>query len=104
EKGRFELPWLIKRQTSDTARAVGLFDRGVVAPGMKADLNVLNPDALGMDVPHMQFDLPAGGRRLMQRANGYAATIVSGKPVYRFGEATGALPGRLVRGPQHAPA
>jgi N-acyl-D-aspartate/D-glutamate deacylase len=52
----------------------------------------------------MQFDLPAGGRRLMQRANGYTATIVSGTPVYRQGVATGALPGRLVRGPQHAPA
>jgi N-acyl-D-aspartate/D-glutamate deacylase len=103
EKGRFDLPWLIKRQTSDTARAVGLYDRGVIAPGMKADLNVINPDALGMAVPHMQFDLPAGGRRLMQRAQGYAATIVSGTPVYRHGEATGALPGRLVRGPQNAP-
>lgn len=102
--GRFELPWLIKRQTSDTARAVGLKDRGVVAPGMKADLNVINPDQLGMEVPHMQFDLPAGGRRLMQRANGYTATIVSGTPVYRQGVATDALPGRLVRGPQHAPA
>ncbi|OSZ74684.1 amidohydrolase family protein [Hydrogenophaga sp. IBVHS1] len=102
--GRFELPWLIKRQTSDTARAVGLKDRGVVAPGMKADLNVINPDQLGMDVPHMQFDLPAGGRRLMQRANGYTATIVSGTPVYRQGVATDALPGRLVRGPQAAPA
>jgi len=103
EKSRFDLPWLIKRQTSDTARAVGLYDRGVIAPGMKADLNVIDPEALGMAVPHMQFDLPAGGRRLMQRANGYAATIVSGTPVYRHGEATGALPGRLVRGPQHAP-
>lgn len=102
--GRFELPWLIKRQTSDTARAVGLKDRGVVAPGMKADLNVINPDQLGMDVPHMQFDLPAGGRRLMQRASGYTATIVSGTPVYRQGVATDALPGRLVRGPQAAPA
>ncbi|MDP3251387.1 MAG: amidohydrolase family protein [Hydrogenophaga sp.] len=102
--GRFELPWLIKRQTSDTARAVGLKDRGVVAPGMKADLNVINPDQLGMEVPHMQFDLPAGGRRLMQRANGYTATIVSGTPVYRQGVATEALPGRLVRGPQAAPA
>jgi len=103
ETGRFELPWLIKRQTSDTARAVGLYDRGVIAPGMKADINVIDPDVLGMAVPHMQFDLPAGGRRLMQRASGYAATIVSGTPVYRHGEATGALPGRLVRGPQAAP-
>ncbi len=102
--GRFDLPWLVKRQTSDTARTVGLYDRGVVAPGMKADLNVIDPGRLGMAAPHMQFDLPAGGRRLLQRANGYVATIVSGTTVYREGVATGALPGRLVRGPQRAPA
>jgi N-acyl-D-aspartate/D-glutamate deacylase len=103
-QGRFDLPWLVKRQTSDTARAVGLLDRGVIAPGMKADINVIDTDALGMAAPHMQFDLPAGGRRLLQRATGYVATIVSGKPIYRDGEASGALPGRLVRGPQSAPA
>jgi N-acyl-D-aspartate/D-glutamate deacylase len=102
--GRFDLSWLVKRQTSDTARAVGLYDRGVIAPGMKADINVIDPDALGMAAPHMQFDLPAGGRRLLQRASGYVATLVSGTPVYRGGEASGALPGRLVRGPQQAPA
>ena len=100
--GRFTLPWLIKRQTADTAHAVGLFDRGVIAPGKKADLNVLDPALLGMATPHMQFDLPAGGRRLLQRASGYVATIVSGTPVYRDGQSTGALPGRLVRGPQAA--
>ena len=102
--GRFDLSWLIKRQTSDTARAVGLYDRGVVAPGMEADLNVIDAAALGMAVPHLAFDLPAGGRRLLQCASGYRATIVSGTPVYRDGAATGALPGRLVRGPQAAPA
>jgi N-acyl-D-aspartate/D-glutamate deacylase len=101
---RFDLPWLVKRQTYDTARTVGLYDRGVVAPGMKADLNVIDADALGMALPHMQFDLPAGGRRMLQRASGYDATIVSGVPVYREGRATGALPGRLVRGPQGAHA
>jgi N-acyl-D-aspartate/D-glutamate deacylase len=101
---RFDLPWLVKRQTSDTARAVGLNDRGVIARGMKADLNVIDADALGMAAPHMQFDLPAGGRRLLQRAHGYDATIVSGTVVYRAGVASGALPGRLVRGPQAAPA
>jgi N-acyl-D-aspartate/D-glutamate deacylase len=100
--GRFELPWLIKRQTSDTARAVGLRDRGVIAPGMKADFNLIEPDKLGIDLPHLQFDLPAGGKRLMQRSTGYVATIVSGEVVYREGEATGALPGRLVRGPTAA--
>ncbi|MDB5827613.1 MAG: amidohydrolase family protein [Variovorax sp.] len=102
--GRFDLSWLVKRQTSDTARAVGLYDRGVIARGMKADLNVIDPDGLGMAAPHMQFDLPAGGRRLLQRARGYVATVVSGTPTYRQGEASGALPGRLVRGPQKAPA
>jgi N-acyl-D-aspartate/D-glutamate deacylase len=101
---RFDIPWLVKRQTSDTARTVGLLDRGVIAPGMKADLNVIDAHSLGIALPHMQFDLPAGGRRMLQRAQGYDATIVSGVPVYRFGEATGALPGRLVRGPQAAAA
>jgi N-acyl-D-aspartate/D-glutamate deacylase len=101
--GRFDLPWLVKRQTSDTARTVGLHDRGVIAPGMKADINVIDVSRLGASVPHMQFDLPAGGRRLLQRASGYVATIVSGTPVYREGVATGALPGQLVRGPQRAP-
>jgi N-acyl-D-aspartate/D-glutamate deacylase len=101
---KFDLAWLVKRQTSDTARTVGLFDRGVIAPGMKADINVIDPAELGMAAPHMQFDLPAGGRRLVQRSKGYDATIVSGFIVYRNGEATGALPGRLVRGPQAATA
>lgn len=100
ESGKFALSWLVKRQTSDTARAVGLFDRGVIAPGMKADLNVIDMDRLGLDQPQMHFDLPAGGKRLLQGARGYVATIVSGVPIYREGKATGALPGRLVRGPQ----
>jgi len=102
--GRFGLPWLVRRQTYDTARTVGLLDRGVVAAGMKAALNVLDTERLGMAAPHLQFDLPAGGRRLLQRASGYVATIVSGTPIYREGEATGALPGKLVRGPQAAAA
>lgn len=101
-KGEFTIPWLIKRQTSDTARTVGLLDRGVLAPGMKADINIIDFDRLGMSLPVMQFDLPAGGKRLMQRAQGYVATIVSGVTVYREGEPTGALPGRLVKGPQAA--
>lgn len=101
---RFDLPWLVKRQISDTARTVGLRDRGVISPGMKADINVIDASALGMAAPHIQYDLPAGGRRLLQRSSGYDATIVSGVPVYRHGEASGALPGRLVRGPQAAVA
>jgi len=98
--GRFDVPYLVKRQTSDTARAVGLMDRGVIAPGMKADLNVIDFDRLRVNAPRMAFDLPAGGKRLLQGADGYDATIVSGVIVYRGGEATGALPGKLVRGPQ----
>jgi N-acyl-D-aspartate/D-glutamate deacylase len=90
----------VKRQTSDTARAVGLMDRGVIAPGRKADLNVIDFDRLRVQAPRMAFDLPAGGKRLLQGADGYVATIVSGTVVYRDGEATGALPGKLVRGPQ----
>ena len=101
--GEFDLSWLVKRQTSDTARTVGLYDRGVIAVGMKADINVIDSAQLGMSAPHIQFDLPAGGRRLLQRSKGYTATIVSGTPVYLDGQATGALPGRLVRGPQATP-
>ena len=98
--GRFDIGWLVKRQTADTARTVGLLDRGRVAPGYRADLNVIDLARLRLEAPVMTADLPAGGRRLLQRAQGYDATIVAGVPVYRHGEATGALPGRLVRGPQ----
>jgi N-acyl-D-aspartate/D-glutamate deacylase len=98
--GRFDIPYLVKRQTADTARAVGLMDRGVIAPGMKADLNVIDFARLRVQSPRMAFDLPAGGKRLLQGADGYVATIVSGEIVYRDGEATGALPGKLVRGAQ----
>jgi N-acyl-D-aspartate/D-glutamate deacylase len=98
--GRFELPWLIKRQTHDTAAAVGLDDRGLVRPGMKADLNVIDFDRLRLRRPYIVHDLPANGRRLMQTAEGYVATVVSGAVTYRGGEPTGALPGTLVRGAQ----
>jgi N-acyl-D-aspartate/D-glutamate deacylase len=96
----FDLSWLIKRQTSDTARTVGLMDRGVIAPGMKADLNVIDVAKLALPAPRMKFDLPAGGKRLLQKADGYRATVLSGTITYVDGQATGALPGRLVRGPQ----
>jgi len=99
-RGRFDLGFLVKRQTLDTAAAVGLADRGVLAPGMKADINVIDFDRLRIKRPVMAFDLPAGGKRLLQGASGYVATIVSGEIVYTGGEATGALPGKLVRGPQ----
>jgi N-acyl-D-aspartate/D-glutamate deacylase len=92
------LPWAVRRLTRDSATAIGLTDRGVVAPGYKADINVIDYDRLQLRQPEVMYDLPSGGRRLVQRADGYVATIVSGVPVYRDGEATGALPGRLVRG------
>ena len=93
----FSLPWAVRRLTADCAHAMGLTDRGVLAPGKKADINVIDFDALTWQRPYMSFDLPAGGARLLQGARGYAATIVCGEVVYRDGQATGALPGRLVR-------
>lgn len=98
--GRFPLEELVRKQTSDTAHAVGLMDRGVIAPGKQADLNVIDFAKLALQRPEMKFDLPAGGRRLLQQAIGYTATIKSGQITYRNGQATGALPGTLVRGAQ----
>jgi N-acyl-D-aspartate/D-glutamate deacylase len=90
----------VRRLTSDTAQAAGLHDRGVLAAGKKADVNVIDWDRLGADKPYVVNDLPAGGKRLMQKVHGYEATVVSGRITYREGEATGNLPGKLVRGPQ----
>jgi N-acyl-D-amino-acid deacylase len=101
---RLPLEWIVKRQTRDTALLYGLGDRGVLAPGLRADVNVIDLDALAILPPRMAFDLPAGGRRLVQEARGYAATIQSGRVVYEGGEPTGELPGHLIRGPQPAPA
>lgn len=103
-EGRQPIEELIRRQTSDTAHAIGLHDRGVLRPGLKADVNIIDFDALKVERPYMVFDLPGGGRRLLQKARGYEATIVSGVVTYRKGEATGATPGRLVRGPQESVA
>ena len=94
---------MISMQTRDTARAVGLHDRGVLSPGMRADLNVIDFDRLRLHPPQVAYDLPAGGRRLIQKADGYVATLVAGQVTYRDGEPTGALPGRLLRGAQSAP-
>ena len=98
ERGRFPLPELIRRLTSDPADAVGLADRGRIAVGRKGDLNVIDHDRISFGRPYVVHDLPAGGKRLLQKAEGYVATIVSGVPTYRDGTATGALPGVLVRG------
>jgi N-acyl-D-aspartate/D-glutamate deacylase len=101
DRGRgslFPVSWIIKRLTSDNAAAIGLNDRGLLRVGMKADINVLDYDKLRLRPPEIAYDLPAGGKRLLQRTDGIDATIVSGAVVYRHGEATGALPGRLVRG------
>jgi N-acyl-D-aspartate/D-glutamate deacylase len=101
---RLELEWLVRNQTLDTAAALGLHDRGVLAPGYRADVNLIDFDRLRLHRPEVVHDLPAGGRRLVQRADGYRATIVAGEVTWEDGEHTGALPGRLVRGPQPAPA
>jgi len=95
---RIPLPLLIRRQSRDTARAVGLTDRGTLEPGMKADVNVIDFENLKARPPEIVHDLPAGGARLEQKADGYLATIVSGEVTYKNGEATDALPGRLIRG------
>jgi N-acyl-D-aspartate/D-glutamate deacylase len=104
ERGRIELPFLIQRHCRDTARTVGLYDRGVLAPGYKADVNIIDFEHLVARRPEVHYDLPAGGRRLLQRADGYIHTFVNGVEIYADGEATGALPGRLVRGDQPTPA
>jgi len=93
---------LIRRPTSDTASAAGLNDRGVIAPGKKGDLNILDWDKVAFGRPYVTYDLPTGGRRLLQKADGYAATIVFGAVTYRDGVATGALPGKMVRGQRAA--
>ncbi|MCA0250442.1 MAG: amidohydrolase family protein [Proteobacteria bacterium] len=93
----FPVAWGIKRLTADNAVEMGLRDRGLLRPGLKADINVLDYDNMRLRRPEIAYDLPAGGKRLVQRTDGFDATIVSGEIVYRNGEATGALPGRLVR-------
>jgi N-acyl-D-aspartate/D-glutamate deacylase len=101
--GRLDLPLLVRRHTAAPAVAVGLADRGVLAPGYRADVNVIDFEHLTARRPEMVFDLPAGGKRLVQRADGYVATVVAGTITYERGEECGPLPGRLVRGPQAAP-
>jgi N-acyl-D-aspartate/D-glutamate deacylase len=97
-RGRLELADVVRRQCRETALAVGLTDRGALLAGLRADVNVVDLDALTIHRPEFAYDLPAGGKRLLQRATGYRHTFVAGVETYRDGEHTGALAGRLVRG------
>ena len=103
DAGKFAMPELIRRLTSDTAGAAGLGDRGAIRVGLKGDLNVIDWDALDFEAPYVVQDLPAGGKRLMQGASGYAYTIVAGQVTHENGRPTGVLPGKLVRGQRPAP-
>ena len=101
---RLALEHVVRRQTRDTAEAFGLLDRGLLAPGYRADVNVIDFDRLALAAPVLARDLPAGGRRLLQRATGYVATLLAGEVTHEHDAPTGALPGALLRGPQAAPA
>jgi N-acyl-D-amino-acid deacylase len=94
------LELMVKRQTQDTAQIYGMKDRGVLKPGYLADINIIDFENLSLPSPYVAFDLPAGGRRLVQTAHGYLATIKTGQVIMENGEKTGDLPGKLVRGPQ----
>jgi N-acyl-D-aspartate/D-glutamate deacylase len=100
---RIPLELLVKWQTQDTAATVGLNDRGILRPGFKADINIIDFEGLKLHAPTIVYDLPAGGRRLGQAAEGFRATIVSGVVTYQDGAATGKLPGKLIRGAQKTP-
>ena len=95
---KLPLEWVVKKQTADTAELFGLGDRGTIEPGKRADLNLIDYERLDLQTPELVHDLPAGGRRLLQKATGYVATIVAGEVTRREGVDTGARPGRLVRG------
>ena len=100
---KIPLELLVKWQTHDTAATVGLNDRGILRPGFKADINIIDFEGLKLQAPTIVYDLPAGGRRLGQAAEGFRATIVSGVVTYQDGAATGKLPGKLIRGAQKSP-
>jgi len=97
---KLSIPFVVAAQSRKTALSVGLHDRGVIAPGFKADVNVIDYDRLHLHPPKVHYDLPVGGRRLLQQVDGYDATIVSGVVTQRGGKATGNRPGRLIRGAQ----
>jgi len=100
---KLPLEWLIRGQTKANAEIVGLMDRGVLAIGMKADINVIDFDNLALRPPEIVHDLPAGGKRLIQKADGYIATIVAGEVAFHEGVPTGRLNGKLIRGAQPCP-
>jgi N-acyl-D-amino-acid deacylase len=95
---KLPLEFAVKLQTRETAKLYGMHDRGERVPGKKADINLIDFANLRLRAPEMVYDLPAGGRRYVQRAEGYKYTIVSGEVVLADGEPTGALPGKVVRG------
>ena len=101
---RLSIPQAVRALTSRPAETMGLRDRGRIAPGYKADINIIDLNALHLHAPQVRYDLPGGGRRLDQKATGFVATIVSGEVIRRSDDATGARPGRLVRGAQIVPA
>ncbi|WP_368389820.1 amidohydrolase family protein [Sphingobium sp. AS12] len=101
--GRLPIEQAVRELARKPAEVVGLLDRGLLAPGYKADVNIIDLSAVRLFAPEVVRDLPAGGRRLLQRAQGYRATLVAGQVTYRDGNATDRLPGRLVRGRQQAP-
>ena len=101
---KLPLEMLVKRQTSETANFFGLTDRGRLAPGLRADVNVIDFDGMCMQKPELIHDMPANGRRFVQRVTGYEATVVAGQPIFERGEHTGALPGKLVRAPRSGEA
>ena len=104
DHGRMDLAFAVRALSRRPAEVVGLNDRGLIAPGLKADLNVIDMKAIRLHAPTVLHDLPGGGRRLMQAADGYRATLVNGETTYRDGRPTGRLPGRLVRGARPTPA
>jgi N-acyl-D-aspartate/D-glutamate deacylase len=101
---RLPLEFAVHRYTRAPAELIGLYDRGLIAPGMKADINLIDHANLYLSPPTIVHDLPAGGRRLMQTAKGYVATIVAGQVVIEHDQHTGALPGQLLRGARAHPA
>jgi N-acyl-D-aspartate/D-glutamate deacylase len=104
DRKREQLPleWVVRKMTSETASLYGLGDRGVLRPGLRADVNVIDHGRLQLRSPHMVHDLPGDARRFVQEADGYVATVVAGQVTLVEGEDTGARPGQLVRGPRNA--